>query len=721
MPRRRNDLETLLHKLYSSEEALRVTLRRLSQGEEVLLAVRTGLSFAGFVSDLVTVLEQRAAVDSALFAALAAEFTARKREIERTARTYGIAIAAQPETAAKDDETPLASPEDRGDDPAHRLFADATMLPALSPTQFFELQGRVGELLHRVEDLGRASGVDSVKLLVAGVKRDLKVTEYTVAVVGPQRVGKSTLVNALLGENISPVADFPTTAVPLLFTPGDKPSATILFEDGTRQPAVPTAGGLRAYAAQQENDGNEKLIQAIHIQLPNSTLARGMALVDLPGLLDASPTVQNVTRNALDRADAVLYVLDASLDRKFAINAPIQSDLRQLSRAKERVLLVLNQADALPSEREAPMLAYVEKELQRSGVWGALAMAPLLVSGRDAWECRQGGTAVPERFVALEEALWGHLLKHKLTGLHRLGQAVRVLQGTASECAALLSARSENGAKATDVSGARERWRTALNTIKVAVKTWQASAEAEVVELVDRQVRGLCRGFDSEIDRSTASQFPAAQAVTSRLRHDFTALAQQVGLVVDERVGALSVSVAEIAGQLLHQSSALLGLSDGVGASLPFLSSMAEFSVAGIGPEMGFFGALAGIFGGPVAALFGVVIGTLLGEDIKRKRVERKRKQLKEAFSEHAADAQRRLLAYFRDQIRIRSTVLAKEADVRLTTFIEDAERRLERLGKPLTEQEAALLDRLSAAIVALQIDLQVVDAEIQPILLTMR
>jgi GTPase SAR1 family protein len=698
-----------------------VTLRRLSQGEEVLLAVRTGLSFAGFVSDLVTVLEQRAAVDSALFAALAAEFTARKREIERTARTYGIAIAAQPETAAKDDETPLASPEDRGDDPAHRLFADATMLPALSPTQFFELQGRVGELLHRVEDLGRASGVDSVKLLVAGVKRDLKVTEYTVAVVGPQRVGKSTLVNALLGENISPVADFPTTAVPLLFTPGDKPSATILFEDGTRQPAVPTAGGLRAYAAQQENDGNEKLIQAIHIQLPNSTLARGMALVDLPGLLDASPTVQNVTRNALDRADAVLYVLDASLDRKFAINAPIQSDLRQLSRAKERVLLVLNQADALPSEREAPMLAYVEKELQRSGVWGALAMAPLLVSGRDAWECRQGGTAVPERFVALEEALWGHLLKHKLTGLHRLGQAVRVLQGTASECAALLSARSENGAKATDVSGARERWRTALNTIKVAVKTWQASAEAEVVELVDRQVRGLCRGFDSEIDRSTASQFPAAQAVTSRLRHDFTALAQQVGLVVDERVGALSVSVAEIAGQLLHQSSALLGLSDGVGASLPFLSSMAEFSVAGIGPEMGFFGALAGIFGGPVAALFGVVIGTLLGEDIKRKRVERKRKQLKEAFSEHAADAQRRLLAYFRDQIRIRSTVLAKEADVRLTTFIEDAERRLERLGKPLTEQEAALLDRLSAAIVALQIDLQVVDAEIQPILLTMR
>lgn len=721
MPRRRNDLETLLHKLYSSEEALRVTLRRLSQGEEVLLAVRTGLSFAGFVSDLVTVLEQRAAVDSALFAALAAEFTARKREIERTARTYGIAIAAQPETAAKDDETPLASPEDRGDDPAHRLFADATMLPALSPTQFFELQGRVGELLHRVEDLGRESGVDSVKLLVAGVKRDLKVTEYTVAVVGPQRVGKSTLVNALLGENISPVADFPTTAVPLLFTPGDKPSATILFEDGTRQPAVPTAGGLRAYAAQQENDGNEKLIQAIHIQLPNSTLARGMALVDLPGLLDASPTVQNVTRNALDRADAVLYVLDASLDRKFAINAPIQSDLRQLSRAKERVLLVLNQADALPSEREAPMLAYVEKELQRSGVWGALAMAPLLVSGRDAWECRQGGTAVPERFVALEEALWGHLLKHKLTGLHRLGQAVRVLQGTASECAALLSARSENGAKATDVSGARERWRTALNTIKVAVKTWQASAEAEVVELVDRQVRGLCRGFDSEIDRSTASQFPAAQAVTSRLRHDFTALAQQVGLVVDERVGALSVSVAEIAGQLLHQSSALLGLSDGVGASLPFLSSMAEFSVAGIGPEMGFFGALAGIFGGPVAALFGVVIGTLLGEDIKRKRVERKRKQLKEAFSEHAADAQRRLLAYFRDQIRIRSTVLAKEADVRLTTFIEDAERRLERLGKPLTEQEAALLDRLSAAIVALQIDLQVVDAEIQPILLTMR
>lgn len=60
-------------------------------------------------------------------------------------------------------------------------------------------------------------------------------------------------MDALLGVEISPVADYPTTAVPILFD-----------------------------------------VRAVRVTLPNDMLARGVTLVDTPGLHDASPAVRDV-------------------------------------------------------------------------------------------------------------------------------------------------------------------------------------------------------------------------------------------------------------------------------------------------------------------------------------------------------------------------------------------------------------------------------------------
>ncbi len=63
-------------------------------------------------------------------------------------------------------------------------------------------------------------------------------------------------MNALLGVEISPVADYPTTAVPLLFDSGERSEATVIFSDGTTTSVAPTAESLRPSAAQQESSSS---------------------------------------------------------------------------------------------------------------------------------------------------------------------------------------------------------------------------------------------------------------------------------------------------------------------------------------------------------------------------------------------------------------------------------------------------------------------------------
>lgn len=262
---------------------------------------------------------------------------------------------------------------------------------AIHPTRFFHLRQHVLNTAEKLQSLAKASGIESARIVVDQVRSELRASAYMVAIAGPQRVGKSTLLNALLGMDVSPVADYPTTAVPLLFEAGEQSKANIVMEDGTSTMVEASSDALRPFAAQQENDANNKGVRLVHVTLPNEMLARGISLVDTPGLHDASLAVREVTKSALTNADAVLYVLDASLGAKFKIGEAEVDDLTALQRSKERVLVLLNQSDALGDTRRKPLYEYLEKQLRKYNLWDALPAKPLFVSGRDAWTARQNG------------------------------------------------------------------------------------------------------------------------------------------------------------------------------------------------------------------------------------------------------------------------------------------------------------------------------------------
>ena len=121
---------------------------------------------------------------------------------------------------------------------------------------------------------------------VAGEAEDLaeRVAEgrFFVACVGQFKRGKSTLIDALIGESILPTGFVPVTTVPTVVRFGKTRNARVRAANGAwRQIDLHE---LQQYVSEEHNPDNEKQITGAEVFVPSQLLVTGMCLVDTPGL-----------------------------------------------------------------------------------------------------------------------------------------------------------------------------------------------------------------------------------------------------------------------------------------------------------------------------------------------------------------------------------------------------------------------------------------------------
>jgi ATPase subunit of ABC transporter with duplicated ATPase domains len=87
-------------------------------------------------------------------------------------------------------------------------------------------------LLAEGESLAVRAGRDDLAAVVRTARIRLERPDTVVAVVGEFKQGKSSLVNALLGEIICPVDDDIATAVPTVIRYGEQRVARVQVRDG---------------------------------------------------------------------------------------------------------------------------------------------------------------------------------------------------------------------------------------------------------------------------------------------------------------------------------------------------------------------------------------------------------------------------------------------------------------------------------------------------------
>ena len=142
----------------------------------------------------------------------------------------------------------------------------------------------------------------------------IRQEQYDVVVCGEVKKGKSSFINALMGEEILPTNTQVATSQVCRIINSDTEEYNLVFTDGTRKQI--SRKELSRYGSQVDADmygepvfRNHQL-DYIEVKHPLPNLPKSVALVDTPGIGAVYAAHEQITRNYLKKAAAVIFIID---------------------------------------------------------------------------------------------------------------------------------------------------------------------------------------------------------------------------------------------------------------------------------------------------------------------------------------------------------------------------------------------------------------------------
>lgn len=216
-------------------------------------------------------------------------------------------------------------------------------------SDFLLIEKKADSMQARIEQLTSIANmlhIDGAEAVLGRIGE--RISEYKiqkVAFIGRYSTGKSTLINALLGEAILPSSPIPTTKAITYILKGRDNSLYYEMNDGNviHQSLEDMKKTKDMYIQ------NAKIITMSLINFPFSNLA----LIDTPGLEDPDQSVTQPTLDLLPETDAVVVLLDANYMQSKKEFEMMSSLLRD---DKDRnIFIVINKTDKL-NEAESKKL-----------------------------------------------------------------------------------------------------------------------------------------------------------------------------------------------------------------------------------------------------------------------------------------------------------------------------------------------------------------------------
>ena len=141
------------------------------------------------------------------------------------------------------------------------------------------------------------------------VEKHIKSSKPVVPILGMQGTGKSTLINALLGEDVLPSEADETTCVPVEIRYAQEPSCDVYFSDRKERCGKGDKKDLQQYVDNQYNFGNEKKVDHLVLYRNCDLLKSGLVLVDLPGLGSLTEENGATTKRYMQEQSAAILML----------------------------------------------------------------------------------------------------------------------------------------------------------------------------------------------------------------------------------------------------------------------------------------------------------------------------------------------------------------------------------------------------------------------------
>jgi GTPase SAR1 family protein len=309
-----------------------------------------------------------------------------------------------------------------------------------------DFQILLGETIRNVENLGPEFAGDVEKLLF--LRERLEEGRFHLAVLGQFKRGKSTLLNAFLGQALLPTSVVPLTAIPTFLQYGREIMVRVSYQDG--RPAKEFSGKsseeviaiLEGFVTEEGNPKNQLGVLQVDIFHPAPILQLGVVLIDTPGIGSTFTHNTQATLNFLPQCDAALFVVSADpplteVEAEF---------LKDVASRVSCLFFIFNKIDYLSASELEAAVAFFKKVLEektqttddhpifcvsaRRGLDSRLFDDPNLwtESGLSAVENHLMGFLVSEKANALREAL-GRKVRDVLENVvMRLRLGIRSLQ-----------------------------------------------------------------------------------------------------------------------------------------------------------------------------------------------------------------------------------------------------------------------------------------------------
>jgi GTP-binding protein EngB required for normal cell division len=208
----------------------------------------------------------------------------------------------------------------------------------------------VGEIVQRFALTALEPSLAVCKALSVGGPID-------VAVLGQFKSGKSSLLNAVLGEAVFPVGVVPVTAVITRAMAGPERIVRVTYQDGSGE-AVPPAR-LTEFVTEAANPGNRRRVAVVDVLTPALDNWSAVRLVDTPGL--GSILAHNTEATHAWMPNVAVALVTVSVERPLS-----EEDRRLIAQARQtapRVVVILTKVDLLTPSELQEVRAFLDQAL----------------------------------------------------------------------------------------------------------------------------------------------------------------------------------------------------------------------------------------------------------------------------------------------------------------------------------------------------------------------
>lgn len=415
----------------------------------------------------------------------------------------------------------------------------------------------------------------------SGIINDISLTQYAeglrqlgqkvdsdtfkIQIVGTFKNGKSTFINALLGEDILPTKAVPCTAVINEIKYGESKKAILNFRNPlpkTLLSDIPAATLAHMKAHGMTNvppmeidydrisdyvtipvDGDPDEISlkspylSVELFYPSALLKEGVEIIDSPGLNENDERTA-VTLEYLDKADAIIFLLDATKACAKDEMETIENIL--VPKGFDDMFFVVNRFDLIAPREQADIKRFVENKVKEYTTNEIFYLSAL--NALDGKVEHNQEKLNNSGFLPFETRLSEFLTKDK--GRIKLAKPAKELKGILATEALFKAIPSQRTQLQTNLQVLKERYESVKPEL-VRYESQKESLRKDLELKVERKENNITRAINSQF-REIANLVPAwIQDYVPKNNPGVFAKKKQVEKVADEISKYVSSMVKE--------------------------------------------------------------------------------------------------------------------------------------------------------------------------------